>query len=170
MNENTGYVAIEFHEDSQQQVMNWSRQIKADDLVTANINGKIKGGNVTGKLHLTLFYGLDENHLDQVNLANLITKLDILSVDIVDTGMFPAKEFDCNVLYFSVSDEFGKLQSAFEQLKQFSHFANHQNDNFRPHITIAYVTEGFNQSLLTTEYPRQLKVKQVTHFKKSQEP
>lgn len=163
MNQHTGYAAVEFDEASQKHVMDWSMQLKSSDLVTANINGKIKGGNVTEKLHLTIFYGFDEDNLDQSNLVALITKLDIPTVNIVGIGMFPAKEFDCNVLYFSVSDESGKLQSAFERLKGFPHFANHQNINFKPHITIAYVTKDFNPNLLSNEYPRQLKVKQIVH-------
>ncbi len=113
MNENSGYVAIEFDEISQRQVVKWSKQIKDQDLATANINGKIKGGNVTEKLHLTLFYGFDDVHLNQSSLDALITKLDIPSIDIVNIGIFPAKEFDCNVLYLGVSDASGKLQSAF---------------------------------------------------------
>lgn len=169
MNENIGYVAIEFDDYHQQQVINWSRQIKTDDLVTANINGKIKGGNVTEKLHLTLFYGLDEDRMDQVALTNLIKQLNILSVDVVDIGMFPAKEFDCSVLHFCVADGSGELQLAFEQFKELPHFDNHQNLNFRPHITIAYVTKNFNSTILSNEYPKKLKVKQVTHFQKTKE-
>ena len=65
MKENIGYVAIEFDEASKQKVANWASHIGRSDLVTATIDGKIKGGDVTDELHLTIFYGLDENALDQ---------------------------------------------------------------------------------------------------------
>ncbi len=166
MKENTGYVAIEFDEVSKQKIANWASQIGGNDLVTATIDGKIEGGNVTEKPHLTLFYGLDEDALDQKVLSDFVVTLPNPMVHITGVGTFPQNTFACKVIYLEVSDELGELKSVHEHLKSFPHFSKYQKYDYKPHITIAYVTTGFDVSSLTNDFPRNLFVRAITHFKK----
>ena len=50
-NKKIGYVAIQFTPETNQEIIAWSQSIKKEDLVTATIDGKVKGGNMTDKLH-----------------------------------------------------------------------------------------------------------------------
>ncbi len=167
MKENTGYIAVEFDDTQKQKIIRWSSQIPERDIARAVIEGKDEGGNVTGKLHLTLFYGLDEDSLNQDELNDFIARLDISSVDVIDVGIFPVEEFDCNALYLEVSDESGELKSAHERLEAFPYFPKYQKPDFRPHITLAYVGKDFDTNSLTDDFPRNLLVKAITHFRKT---
>ena len=164
MEEKIGYVALEFGEDFKQEIMKWSSQIGESDLVTAIIDGKAEGGNVTDKLHLTLFYGLDENTLDQDKLSKFITTLPKLMIRVTGIGTFPQDVFACKAIYLEVSDDSGELQTIHEWLKKFPHFSKYQKYDYKPHITIAYVTTGFDINLLTNDFPKNLSVKAITHF------
>lgn len=167
MKENIGYIAVEFTDASKQEVIRWSSQISECDIARAVIEGKEEGGNVTDKLHLTLFYGLDEDSLNQDELDDFIMRLNISSVDVIGIAMFPVEEFGCNALYLEVSDESGELKSAHENLEEFPHFSKYQKFDFKPHITLAYVVKGFDLGSLSNDFPRNLSVKAITHFQKT---
>ncbi|MDD2657247.1 MAG: 2'-5' RNA ligase family protein [Candidatus Pacebacteria bacterium] len=166
MEKNVGYVAIEFDDVSKREVANWASQISEGDLVTTAIDGKIEGGNVTDKLHLTLFYGLDENAINQGELSDFISMLPKPAVHVTGVSAFLQDAFACKTLYLEVTDDLGELQSIHERLKDFSHFSKYQEHNYKPHITIAYVITEFDVNSLTNDFPKNLFVKAVTHFKK----
>ncbi|MHB1769709.1 MAG: 2'-5' RNA ligase family protein [Minisyncoccota bacterium] len=167
MEENIGYIAIEFDDTSKKKVVEWASQINVRNIVRAIVNGKEECGNVTDKLHLTLFYGLDENALDQDDLNDFITGQNISSVNVVGVSMFPIKEYDCSALYLKVADESGELKSARERLEKFPHLSKYQKFDFKPHITLAYVAKDFDISSLSDDFPRNLSVGAVTHFRKT---
>ncbi len=167
MEEKIGYVAIEFEEASKQAVADWVSQISESDLVTATINGKIEGGNVTNRLHLTLLYGLDENALVQDELSDFIIALPKPIVRVIGIGTFPQEVFACKTLYLEVSDDSGELQATHERLKNFPYFSKYQKHEYKPHITIAYVATRFDTNSLTNDFPGSLSVKAITHFSKT---
>lgn len=165
MRKNIGYIAIEFNENSKRDVINWSAQIRKDELVETIVNGQVEGGNVTKKLHSTLFYGLNESILDKVKLANFVEKLNVTTVNVVGVGMFPLKAFNCNVLYLEISDKSKILKSAHKHLRKFPHFREYQKYDYSPHITIAYVSKKFDAASLTRNFPPKLSVKTIKYIR-----
>ena len=63
--QNIGYITANFLEKEKIEIINWSKIINNKDLYFAKKDGKIDGGNVTDDLHLTLFYGLDEDKINK---------------------------------------------------------------------------------------------------------
>lgn len=158
-----GYVEVQFTPETHQQVVAWAHTIKNEDLVTATIDGKTEGGNVTDKLHLTLFYGFDDERLDKDKLSEFINQIKLKDFKVSGLGIFPVKEYDCYVLYLRVEDNDNELKKIYMGLKEFSHFSEYQKFEYTPHITVAYVKKDFNLDAIKQNLPKILYVHK-THY------
>lgn len=156
-----GYIAIQFTAETNQEVAELARNLTSEDLVTATIDGKTEGGNVTDKLHFTLFYGLNDEMLDKDELSGFLDKIKLKEIEINGFGLFPIKEYDCNALYLKVKDVDNELKKIHEKFEKFPHFSEYQKFEYTPHITIAYVKKDFNLEAFTQNLPEILCIDKV---------
>jgi hypothetical protein len=95
MSTNISYITAEFFEEEKEKIARWSKTaIKNFDLYKILENGKV-GGYATDDLHLTLFYGLDE---DRINIADIqkwisAVELENLEIEGVESFALPAQEY-----------------------------------------------------------------------------
>ena len=163
-NKKIGYVAIQFTPETNQEIIAWSQSIKKEDLVTAIIDGGTEGGNVTDKLHLTLFYGFNDELLNKVELSKFINKIKLREIKIRGLGFFPVGNHNCDVLHLQIKDDNGELRKIHEELKAFPHFSEDQKFEYTPHVTIAYVKKNFNLNTLIQNQPEMLRVRKTSYI------
>lgn len=140
-----GYITAEFSEEFKKMIKEWSLTIPKEEIVTAEINGKKEGGNVTDDLHLTLFYGFDDEKINKEDLIGFINNNTIKKLSIGKLGFFPVPQYKCNILYLKIDNE-NILEKMHDSLKKFPYFEKFQNNKFVPHITIAYIKDSFDIS------------------------
>ncbi|MBP6945572.1 2'-5' RNA ligase family protein [Patescibacteria group bacterium] len=160
----TGYVALTFAEDVKQRIIQWSKQFD-ESFFSAVVDGKTEGGNVTNKLHLTLFYGFNEEQFDKAELLGFLTGLKLDPLSIEGVGTFPVPQYNAKVLFLRVKDD-GKLKEAHEKLKTYPFFEEYQKYGFTPHITIGFVRDTFDESSITYDGPSTLPVANVVYYSK----
>lgn len=161
-----GYIEAVFQEDEKQKVVDWVNSIKKEDLFTAIINGKVEGGNIANKLHLTLYYGFNEYLLNKDDLFHYIESMIPKTVDIIGLGTFPIKGYDCKVLFLKVSDTENILRKIHNDLGKYSHFVEYQQEEYVPHISIAYVKKDFDLNSLIYGGPKRLSIKEILYHSK----
>lgn len=141
---NIGYITIEFNQEFKDQLKKWSlANIPDSEIVEAEISGKKEGGNVSADAHLTLFYGFDDDNINREKLHEYINSLNLQELQIAGIGFFPVPQYSCKVLYLKVLDEDRKLENIYNFLKRFPHFKKFQIEGFAPHVTIAYIKDGY---------------------------
>jgi 2'-5' RNA ligase len=158
-----GYIEVILLEKSKQEIVNFSRTIRDEDLFTAKINGKIEGGNLTEKSHLTLFFGLNDKLVDKEKLLQYISSLKIESIMIEAIDMFPVNGYDCKILYLKVWDDNSLIKNINDNFKEFPYFTESQPAEFIPHITIAYVKNNFEITKLSNNFPKILYVERIVY-------
>ena len=142
-----GYITAEFSEEFKKSIRGLLLTIPKEEIVTAEINGKIEGGNATNDLHLTLFYGFDDEKLDKEELLNFLDKKNIKELKIEGLGIFSVPRYKSNILYLKIGDN-SLLDEIHNSLKKFPYFEKFQNNKFVPHITIAHIKDSFDISPL----------------------
>jgi len=162
-NKEIGYVEVVLTEKSKQKVVDFSRIIKDEDLFTAKINGKIEGGNLTEKSHLTLFFGLNDKLVNKEKLLEYINSIKLESIMIEAIDMFPVKEYNCKILYLRVKDDNFLIKNISNNFKNFPYFIESQPAEFIPHITIAYVKNNFDPTELSNNFPTTLYLERIVY-------
>ncbi len=161
-----GYVALSFDDATKKKVSGWLQQhLHPSDVVTATISGKKKGGVVTQKLHLTLFYGLNERLVDAQTLSGIMGSATLQTVQAVRVGVFPVERFGCSALYLEVADDTGTLRALHDRLSELPHFPEYQQE-FHPHVTLAYVCQDIDVKAFPDDFPKSLAVAEIVHIKK----
>ncbi len=161
--QNIGYIAADFQEKDKIEIINWSKTIRDNDLYITSIDGKTKGGHMTDDLHLTFFYGLDEDLINKNDVQDFINTINLESIEIGKIDIFPVADQTCEVLYLSVEDQLGKIRKYNETFKKFPHFTEFQKKEFIPHITIAFVKKGFDVNKFTYTGSKILNIKEIIH-------
>ena len=95
MKNKLGYIYINFDENSTIEINKWSLVLDKNDLAYSKIGGKMLGGNLTKDLHLTLFFGIDDNKVNKVELNKFINSLNLKYIKILKLNTFYLKEYDC---------------------------------------------------------------------------
>src|SRR5680860_1912884 len=100
--QNIGYITASFPEKEKMEIINWSKIINDKDLYFTKKDGKIDGGNVTDNLHLTLFYGFDEDKINKNDIKKIIDSINFKSIEIEDVSIFSLPDQEYKVLYLSL--------------------------------------------------------------------
>ncbi len=152
------YISLELDKDSRSKLRNiLYRFISEDDFCYL----KYKGGDVTGKAHLTLLFGLPfytpESEM-QDEFDEALEDLRFLQVD--DLEIFNLGKAKCSALVVRVdSSQLSKWHKYFKEKYGLDPSFKDEKD-FKAHITLAYVKKDFklNKDKLTN---LQLKVEEI---------
>lgn len=163
-----GYVAAILSQEARELLDAWVRKIIPDKaLFTAEINGVLEGGNVARKAHLTLFFGIDDDVIKKRVVKKLIDSIVVPELKVREINSFKISNIPCKILHLVVDDSDGKLQAIHNLLSTLPHFADKQEPNFVPHITLAYVKDSFDEHSLRCDNLGKLKVKEVVYQMKA---
>ncbi|MDO8572165.1 MAG: 2'-5' RNA ligase family protein [bacterium] len=166
----TGYIAVYFADKEKNLVRDWSKIIQDRDFYFISKKEKIDGGNVTDDLHLTLFYGFNEELVyKKDDIQDFIDSMNLENIEIDKVGVFSPMDQEYKVLYLSVKDKENNIKKYHEELKKFPHFAEFQKFEYVPHITVAFVKKDFDTSKIAYNGPQFLRVKKAIYHVKNKD-
>ena len=134
-----------------------------EDLYYSDIASGISG-DVSSKLHYTLFYGLADS-VNKLEIWKYVKNIQLPELKLGKLFLIPGWQNQYQVLCIEVLDPDNNLKQLSNSFKQFIYVEKVQYQNIIPHITLAYV--NLNYSLKDVpELPTSLKIKEIKFIKK----
>lgn len=116
--------------------------VSKDQFYYSEVVSRIRG-DVTDKIHFTLFYGLDETVLKNKELRELIKNIEIKELKLKKLVLFDGYQDLYKVLCVEIDDEDKSLLSLSKKMLNFEHDKELGKRDFKPHITLAYVQPDY---------------------------
>jgi 2'-5' RNA ligase len=158
--EGLSYVEITFNDEEVKSFKELVNTVcKPEDFYRSDTIARING-DVTDKLHLTIFYGLIDQQINENEIKKHIATFDIKSIKLAKPFLKTGFKSLYKVLMIEVLDEENILLDSHNSLKQFAHMETQQV--FLPHITLAYVQPEYEIGDVTG-YPTELTVKRIRY-------
>ncbi|MBE2280435.1 MAG: hypothetical protein IAE91_08595 [Ignavibacteriaceae bacterium] len=105
-------------------------------------------GNVTDNAHLTFFYGLKPEAIENADLNKLLSSVQIKELKLKELSLLNGFESLYKILIVTVDDSDKTLSTVVNKIRKFSDRPN--SYEFKPHITLAYVSSDYE---LPSELP-----------------
>jgi 2'-5' RNA ligase len=159
-----GYVTIEIEDDHITQIKNLLSTIcTSNDFYYSDVVPRI-AGDVTDKLHLTLFYGLLHKQIDKEKLLKELNNINLEELTLENIALKQGYQGLYQILWLTVLDSDNYLLNLSTEIGKFNPSNYDPHYTFLPHITLAYVRPEFK---LKTELiiPKTLKIRQIKYFK-----
>jgi 2'-5' RNA ligase len=135
----------------------------SDDLYYSDIVSSICG-DVSSKLHYTLFYGLADC-VNRQEIGKYIKSIQLPELQLGKLFLMPGWQKQYQILCIEVLDPDNKLKQISDSFKQFVYVEKVQYPDFIPHITLAFVNVAYILKA-TPEIPTSLKIKEIKFIKK----
>ncbi len=159
------YIEIEFNEND---IILFSNLVKSicnsDDYYYSDVKKGIQG-DVTAKLHFTLFYGLIDSKIDKLKLREYLKSIKIDELELGDIFLKSGYLNMYQILGIKIKDKNGKLRFLSESFKQFDYNEKVQLE-FMPHLTLAYVKPEYKFKIIP-KYLKHIKIKNIRYSKNS---
>lgn len=140
---NYAYVELLFEENTKDYFKGIVQNVVDQDQFYYSDVVKRISGDVTDKIHFTLFYGIEETEIDNPKLKQLVSQLQVKELLVKGLTLFSGYQDLYRVLCVEIADEDNYLESLSKQLLQFKHAGEFGQREFKPHITLAYIQPQF---------------------------
>jgi 2'-5' RNA ligase len=160
------HVAATFTESDIKPFQKLTRSItKREDFCYSDTIDYVRG-DVSSKLHMTIFYGLVDEKIDKTEMNAFISNL-IMPEVLVLGGLTVRKEYNgfCQILWVDVLDSNGMLRKISESFKRFP-FEESVQLGFIPHFTLAYIRNGYQLPDEIPDYSKEIKIERIKYFEK----
>lgn len=158
---NVSYVELTISTEDKEYLNKITNQIVAEDqFYFSDVMPHIKG-NVTPDAHFTFFYGLDPSTKDDVNLRELIDSFELRDLKLGEFILLDGFQGLYKVLCVEVLEENRELSNFVNKIRKFSDKPN--SYQFRPHITLAYVTSDFSLPITLPVLKESVKGEELRH-------
>ncbi len=117
-------------------------------------------GNVTSKLHLTLFFGINPRLYNFLEIEEYVKNIKLESIELGDMFLMDGFQSLYKILSINVLDNNKELEKIYNDVKE---LINDERDTsrFLPHLTLAYVDNDFMLPNDTVSYPKKLRIQDV---------
>lgn len=141
------YIKQDLHEHAKELLKsNLLKIVNQSDFYKSPVMEHING-DVTSRAHITLYFGLNPNVVNNQKLIDLINNSSINELELGDYALMNGYQDLYKILIVEVMDNDSKLSNLVNQIQEFDN--NEKKYVFKPHITLAYVNYDY-------ELPKQL--------------
>jgi hypothetical protein len=117
-------------------------------------------GDMSSKLHLTLYYGLPKTALHNEDLPLIIEDHFLEEIELGDLNFLDGYQNLYKIFSIDVKDDNGKLKELCEKISYFA-WEDTYTARFKPRITIAYVTNDFELPKNTAGIPKKIEIETI---------
>lgn len=155
------YVELVFYKNVRKHFKKIVRDVVSkDQFYYSDVVSRIRG-DVSDKVHFTLFYGLEETVLNNKDLARVIKKMQIKELKLKKLVLFEGYQGMYKVLCVEVDDDDKSLFSLSQKMLEFEHDEEHGKREFKPHITLAYVQPNYELPKNYSIEDKKIRVKKI---------
>ncbi|MDD4878306.1 MAG: hypothetical protein PHO02_04700 [Candidatus Nanoarchaeia archaeon] len=134
---------------------------KEEDFFYSDVIDYIKG-DVSSKMHLTLFYGLIDKEINKNKLNENIRKIKLNNLELGKVFFISGYKNQYKLLCLKVLDKNKELKKVHDTFKKFPYEINVQHKNFKPHLTLAYLKPNFRLNH-KINFPTEIKIRKITY-------
>jgi 2'-5' RNA ligase len=121
-------------------------------------------GNVSKKLHLTLFYGIISSEIDEASLIKYVRGIKLKRLKLGKLFLLPGYKNLYQVLCVEVLDSQKTLERISQSFKKFKYEESVQHNRFEPHLTLAYLEPKYKlRHQRLKDLPKEIKVKEIKY-------
>lgn len=143
MEKQFAYVELVFYKNARKHFKKMVKDVVSkNQFYYSDVVSRIQG-DVTDKIHFTLFYGLDESVMNNKELKKLIKNTKIKELKLKKLVLFDGYQGLYKVLCVEIEDEDKSLSSLSKNMLNFEHDEELGKREFKPHITLAYVQPDY---------------------------
>jgi 2'-5' RNA ligase len=139
-----GYVEIKFPRAFNKKLKNILRNLVDSDKFYYSDAVDYIQGDVTDKIHLTVFFGLRDVELKNKKLKTFLKNLKVENILFDKFLIIDGYKGLYKVLSLSIDNESkSKLQEIHDEIMKYNFDPEMIHDEFKPHVTLAYVIKDF---------------------------
>lgn len=133
-----------------------------DDFYKSDVIDYING-DVTKKLHITLFYGCNATEVKLKQLIEYVRNIKLSKLNLGRLFLLPGYKNLYQALCIRVTDDNNELKNISDDISNFGYDQSVVHDKFTPHLTLAYVNSNYKISS-ETQVPKSVKIKNIVYF------
>jgi len=135
-----------------------------DDFYYSNVVDYIRG-DVSSKLHITIFYGLINEDIHTYALRKDVRNITLKTLKLGKLFLVPGYKKMYKILCLEVLDKDNRLKHIHEHFKSYKFNQSVQHKKFMPHLTLAYVKPSFELKQHIRLFQKTIRVKQWRYSK-----
>lgn len=139
------FVELKFNSDTVKIFDNLLKEISPENMLYYSPVAEHIRGNMSKTLHCTIFFGLNEKSVSNIELRKMLNENHIEKIELGDLSYINGYENLYKILVINIQDRDGKLNSLHNKIEDFALIEDpdFRVREFKPHLTLAYVQNGF---------------------------
>lgn len=149
------FVELKFNNDVTRLFDNFLKEIIPENMLYYSPVAEHIRGNMSKTLHCTIFFGLNERSVSNVELRKILNENHIEKIELGELSYINGYENLYKVLVVGILDKNSKLKSLYNKIEDFAlkEDPDFRVREFKPHLTLAYVQ---NEYILPNTIPELL--------------
>ncbi len=143
MEKKFAYVELMFYKNATKQFKKIVRDVVSKEQFYYSDQISRISGDVTDKIHFTLFYGLNASVMNNEELKKLLKRIEVKKLDLGKLVLLEGYQGMYKVLCVEVNDEDKTLHNLSKKMLDFEHDEELGKREFKAHITLAYVQPNY---------------------------
>lgn len=157
------FVELKFNNDVIRLFDNFLKEIIPENMFYSSPVADHIRGNMTKTLHCTIFFGLNEKAVSNIELKKILNENQIKQIELGQLSYINGYENLYKVLIINILDRDSKLNSLYNKIEDFAlkEDPDFRVREFKPHLTLAYVQNAYMLPDKLPELPETIDVKET---------
>jgi 2'-5' RNA ligase len=154
------FVELKFSQDTVKIFDKFLKEIIPENMLYYSPVAEHIRGNMSKTLHCTIFFGLNEQAIANVELKKILNENQIKLIELGELSYINGYENLYKVLIINILDRDGKLNSLHNKIEDFAlrEDTDFKVREFKPHLTLAYVQNEFELPSNLPELPKKVNI------------
>lgn len=159
---NSSYVSAEFSDKIKAEFFELTNQTVDSEFFYKSPEKEYINGNVANNLHLTMYYGLDDDLKNSQSFQELLDSIDLKKIYLGDIFLQRGFQGLYKILMIEVIDEDEQLYKIAEQISEYDpRYTKKFLRTFMPHLTLCYVENNFDINSIKNIFPEEVAVDKI---------
>lgn len=159
---NSSYVSAEFSDKIKDEFFELTSKTVDSSFFYKSPEKEYINGNVANNLHLTLYYGLDQDLKNSQSFHELLDSIELKELHLGDIFLQRGFQGLYKILMIEVLDDNDQLYKIAEQISGYDQrYTKKFLQTFMPHLTLCYVENNFDINSVKNIFPEEVEIDKI---------